>query len=247
METQEEQKENFYPHISVDCVLFSIVNECLSVLLIEQKDVSGESIGYKLPGSLIYEKESLDQAAQRVIQTTTYLKRLSIRQFRAFGSPDRTSNPEDVKWLERASFLKIGRIVTIAYLALCKPKAYATTTNYQSIHWFEVDKIPSLPFDHNEIIKEAVKDIRHWVQKEPMVLFDYLPARFTAYQLRRTYEIIYDKKLDVRNFKKKMKMFGYVRSTGEKEKNVAHRAALYYRFDKVKYNQMRSQFSRHRI
>ena len=68
--------------------------------------------------------------------------------------------------------------------------------------------------------------------------------KFTAFQLRRTYEIIYNKEMDVRNFHKKMSSLEYIVPTDEIETGVAHRAARYYRFDKVKYNKLHSKFNK---
>lgn len=234
-----------YPHVSVDCVLLGVNEEKLCVLLVERANSLGENIDYKLPGSLIYENEDLDEAANRVLQETTGAKKVRLKQFRCFGSPSRTQNKEDVLWLENASKLKIGRIVTVAYLALCKiSKKSNLSSKYKSAMWVPVNELPKLPFDHNEIIHEATKEIRLWIEVEPSIVFEYLPIKFTAFQLRRTYEIIYGKEFDIRNFHKKMAALEYVVPTDDMEEGVAHRAARYYRFDKVIYNKQRSKINK---
>ena len=113
-----------------------------------------------------------------------------------------------------------------------------------SIRWCPIDELPRLPFDHKEIIEAAIQEIRNWVEKEPAIIFDYMPMKFTAFQLRRTYEVIYNREMDVRNFHKKMNSLDYVVPTEDMQDGVAHRAARYYRFDKVKYNQQRSKFNK---
>ena len=55
----------------------------------------------KLPGSLIYDDEDLDEAAKRVLNELTGLKNVKLTQFKAYESKDRTRNPTDVLWLER--------------------------------------------------------------------------------------------------------------------------------------------------
>ena len=234
-----------YPHVSVDCVLLGVNEEKLCVLLVERANSLGENIDYKLPGSLIYENEDLDEAANRVLQEATGAKKVRLKQFRCFGSPSRTQNKEDILWLENASKLKIGRIVTVAYLALCKiSKKSNLSPKYKSAMWVPVNELPKLPFDHNEIIHEATKEIRLWIEVEPSIVFEYLPIKFTAFQLRRTYEIIYGKEFDIRNFHKKMAALEYVVPTDDMEEGVAHRAARYYRFDKVIYNKQRSKINK---
>jgi ADP-ribose pyrophosphatase len=244
METQTvKSKEILYPHVSVDCVLLSVVDDKLCVLLAELRR-DGDAKGYKLPGSLIYETEDLDQAAQRILNESTGLKRIPLKQFRSFGGPNRTKNEDDVHWLENAAKLKVGRIVTVAYLALCKVRKKANTSErYDNVQWIPVDELPRLLFDHVEIIKAAVQGIRDWVDAEPKIVFDYMPTKFTAYQLRSTYETIYNKKFDVRNFHKRMNALEYIVPTDEMQEGVPHRSARYYRFDKVKYKNMYSKLS----
>ena len=245
MDTRNENREMLSPSVSVDCVLLGINDDKLTVLLTGRRSEEGELIGYKLPGSLIYENEGLDDAAYRILNDSTGLRRVQLKQFRCFGSPSRTSNPLDVMWLEATSKVKIGRLITVAYLALCKNgKRIGLTDKSESIRWCPIDQLPRLPFDHKEIIEAAVREIRNWVEKEPAIVFDYLPVKFTAFQLRRTYEVIYNREMDVRNFHKKMNSLAYIVPTEDKQDGVAHRAARYYRFDKVKYNQQRSRFNK---
>ncbi|MDR2118531.1 MAG: NUDIX domain-containing protein [Tannerellaceae bacterium] len=243
MQTTRESKETLYPHVSVDCVLLGIHNECLCVLLTERLNAGTGNTEYKLPGSLIYETEDLDEAACRILNETTGLKRVALKQFRSFGSPQRTANREDVLWLENASKMKIGRIVTVAYLALCKVRKIKISEKYGSARWTPVASLPRLPFDHGEIIAEAVREIRIWLDREPAIVFDYLPPLFTASQLRRTYEIIYNKGIDVRNFHKKINAMEYVAPTEETEQGRPHRSARYYRFDRKEYGRIRAKLN----
>ena len=61
---------NINPYVSVDCVLLGFDGERLNVLIVRQKSQNGEvdTGSYKLPGSLIYMDEDLDDAAQRVLK-----------------------------------------------------------------------------------------------------------------------------------------------------------------------------------
>ena len=123
--TMSEINQTINLHVSVDCVLIGFDGEQFRVLLVRQVGKQSED-GYnnmKLPGSLIYDDEDLDEAAKRVLNELTGLKNVKLTQFKAYGSKDRTRNPKDVLWLERFHRLdekKIDRIVTIAYLTLVK-------------------------------------------------------------------------------------------------------------------------------
>lgn len=244
MQAADDNKEMLYPHVSVDCVLLGIDNGQLCVLLVERKNAGTGKTEYKLPGSIIYTEEDLDDAAYRILYEHTGLRRIPLKQFRSFGAPGRASRKEDSAWLERAYKMKIGRLVTVAYLALCKVRKAKPDHRYGAARWTPVKALPHLPFDHREIIEAAVKEIRIWIELEPSIVFSYLPPMFTALQLRQTYELIYDKTIDVRNFHKKMNSLDYVVQTDRMETGVAHRSARYYRFDKVKYNKLRSRLNK---
>ena len=95
-----------------------------------------------------------------------------------------------------------------------------------------------IPFDHRDIIDLALERIRSSVKKEPALIYDMLPAKFTALQLRRLNEEIHGKPMDVRNFHKKIASRPYIVPLDEKEEGVAHRAARYYRFDRKIYNRL---------
>ncbi len=229
-------------HISVDCVVIGFDGERLNVLLVRRM---GEEQGevfhdMKLPGSLIYQDEDLDEAAARVLGELTGLKNVRLVQFKAFGSKDRTKNPRDVHWLERAMQSKVERIVTIAYLSLLKIDRALNRglEDYQAC-WVPLQEVGNLAFDHNLIIREAVGYIRQYVDTHPSALFDLLPRKFTALQLRTLYGLVYGKQIDVRNFHKKIALMEYVVPLDERQQGVAHRAARFYRFDKKIYNKQR--------
>lgn len=136
--------------------------------------------------------------------------------------------------------IQVERIVTIAYLSLVKiGRALNRGLDDYQACWVAMPDIKDLAFDHNLIIKEAMLYIRQYVEVNPSSLFDLLPRKFTASQLRTLYELVYGKQFDVRNFHKKIAMMEYIVPMEEKQQGVAHRAARYYRFDKKIYNKVR--------
>lgn len=229
-------------HISVDCVVLGFDGARLRVLLVKRE---GEHQGreyndLKLPGSLIYQDEDLDEAAMRVLHELTGVKDVQLKQFKAFGSKDRTRNERDVIWLQRAQSAHVERIVTIAYLAIVKlDSAMLRVVNRENALWQPVDEVGTLAFDHNIIVKEAIKALRDEVRTNRSTVFDLLPRKFTALQLRQLTELIYGHPMDVRNFHKKITQMPYVVPLDERQQGVAHRAARYYKFDRKIYNTTR--------
>ncbi|MDE5692550.1 MAG: NUDIX domain-containing protein [Duncaniella sp.] len=229
-------------HISIDCVVLGFDGTNLRVLLVKRRgeDQAGEYNDMKLPGSLIYQDEDLDEAAMRVLHELTGVKDVPLQQFKAFGSRNRTSNLRDVVWLERAQQAHVERIVTIAYFAIVKLDGpMLKIVDRESAVWMPVGDVGTLAFDHNLIIEEALKAVRREVENNRSILFDLLPKKFTASQLRLLTEIIYGRSLDVRNFHKKISQMPYVVPLEERQKGVAHRAARYFKFDRKIYNTSR--------
>ena len=230
---------NFDPHVSVDCVILGFDGESLQVLLSRRgNEVPEEQYSnLKLPGRLLHTDEDLDEAALDIITHITGKRHPLIKQFRAYGSPSRTSNPKDVLWLENAIKQKIGRIVTISYLSLMRitsrtlHRAEADAgSNGSDKAWYPVQDLPQLAFDHNIIIQDTLQELYRMAGQQPQMLFEMMPAKFTAAQLRRLHEQVSGKKIDVRNFAKLVMNKPYIIPLNEWEQNVSHRAARFYRF-----------------
>lgn len=224
---------NFDPHVSVDCVILGFDGESLQVLLSRRgNEVPEEQYNnLKLPGRLLHTDEDLDEAALDIITSVTGKHHPLVKQFRAYGSPSRTSNPKDVLWLENAIKQKIGRIVTISYLSLMRINSRTTRRNDNDAQlWYPVQDLPLLAFDHNQIIRDTLNELYRMSSQQPQVLFEMMPAKFTAAQLRRLHEQVSGKTLDVRNFAKLVMNKPYIIPLNEWEQNVSHRAARFYRF-----------------
>ena len=229
----DQEALNFDPHVSVDCVILGFDGESLQVLLSRRgNEVPEEQYNnLKLPGRLLHTDEDLDEAALDIITSVTGKHHPLVKQFRAYGSPSRTSNPKDVLWLENAIKQKIGRIVTISYLSLMRINSRTTRRNDNDAQlWYPVQDLPLLAFDHNQIIQDTLNELYRMSSQQPQVLFEMMPAKFTAAQLRRLHEQVSGKTLDVRNFAKLVMNKPYIIPLNEWEQNVSHRAARFYRF-----------------
>jgi len=235
-------KPNFiHTYLSVDCIVFGFDDNQLNILLVKRDGGNSKSRNLKLPGSLIYDEEDVDDAAIRVLYELTGIKKMSLRQFRCFASPERASHPDDRKWLDKAYQSNINRLVTVAYLSLCKiNRKLNNVSKYKLTQWCPLNQLPQMPFDHNRIVEESLEEIRRWIEHDPAIVFELLPNKFTISQLHRLYEAIYAKKLDIRNFHKKVAAMDYLLQLNEKQEGVSHRAARYYKFDKITYNKRKT-------
>jgi 8-oxo-dGTP diphosphatase len=231
------------PHISVDCVIFGFDDLSLKVLLIDRKLSSHSALNtpssLKLPGSMVYDTEDIDSAANRVLNELTGLENIYLNQFHVFGAPDRLNNKADLEWLQAETGMNINRVVTIAYYSLIKLQNSMPCDG--KVIWCDVKNLPQLAFDHLDIIKRGLYTLQREIDHEP-IAFELLSKRFTIRQFQTLYEIILDKKLDSRNFRKAISKWGYIVAVDEKEKNVAHKPAQYFRFDKRAYAKKKKEY-----
>lgn len=216
------------PAVTVDCVVFGLdlAADDLKVLLIQRKKdpFAGR---WAFPGGFVEEHETLEQSAKRELQEETGIAKLYLEQLYTFGDPGRDPR---------------GHTVTVAYYALVKLADHAAVASddAQAVDWFPASKPPKLAFDHDKILKVAIDRLRGKVRYQP-IGFELLPQKFTLGQLQRLYEIVLERELDKRNFRKKIAAMGLLIELEETQQDVAHRAAKLYRFDKDRYKDLVKQ------
>lgn len=211
------------PALTVDVVVFALDAEDLQVMLIE-RDLQPFAGQWALPGGFVRVEETLEQAAIRELQEETGLRDIYLEQLFTFGSLAR--DPRE-------------RIVTVAYYALVNLAGHdvQASTDARNAAWFPVSDLPTLAFDHAQIVETALERLRGKVRYQP-IGFELLPERFTLRQLQHLYEIVLGRELDKRNFRKKVLSMGIIKETNEIEKDVAHRAARLFRFDEKAYERL---------
>ena len=232
--------------ISVDCVIFGFDGKALNVLLIkrQQRNEVGDKEDYKLPGSMIYENETLSQAAYRVLGQTTGLENIYLKQLHVFSDPERVRG-EDLEWLNDFYQINTSRVVTVAYYSLVKlNNRILSYTMRKKARWMDVQSIRQLGLDHKEIVMCALETLSRELMQSP-IAFELLPKKITIRQLQNLYEAVLGIEIDNRNFRKKILASGYLIATNEREQGVAHKPAQYYIFNKTKYE--REQKSKFRL
>lgn len=226
---------NLNPYISADCVIFGFDNLSLKVLLFDRSATGTNTLTnnvLKLPGNMVFNDEDVDNAAYRILKDLTGFDNIFLKQFKVFGAPNRLNNTTDLNWLQAETGLTINRVVTIAYYALIKiPENH---NNHHNIVWTNVLELPQLAFDHNDIVQQGLLTLRRELEYQP-IAYELLPKKFTIRQLQTLYEIIMGQPYDSRNFRKKIMKLDYIIPINEKESNVSHKPAQYFKFDKKKY------------
>jgi 8-oxo-dGTP diphosphatase len=214
------------PNLTVDCVVFGLDEEDLKILLI-QRNLPPFEGKWALPGGFVQMDETLVEAARRELREETGVQNLYLEQLYTFGAVDR--DPRE-------------RIVSVAYYALVNLNDHElmAATDARDAAWFSVDDLPSLAFDHIEIVNVAHKRLKGKVVYEP-IGFELLPKKFTLTQLQQMYEKILERLIDKRNFRKKVLGMALLQELDEVQVDVSHRAARLYKFDEKKYLKLRQK------
>ena len=225
-----------YPHpaLTADCVVFGYDGKELKVLLIKrgaEKEASTTAYAgeWALPGGFmdIEKDKSIAHTAARELKEETGLK-LGIRDFREVATfSDIKRDPRE-------------RVVTIAHYALVKLSDVEANTDAEKAEWFSMKDVPSLAFDHDQILRVACSRLRQDIHFEP-VGFDLMPEVFTLPQLQNLYESILEVKFDRRNFANKMKHFGMLAEVEEGTPRHGTRTPIKYRFDKDNYERLKAK------
>jgi ADP-ribose pyrophosphatase YjhB (NUDIX family) len=207
--------------LSVDCIIFGFDEGKLKILIGKRKMDPGRG-EWSLYGGFVRSDESVDDAASRTLFELTGLRNLFMRQVGAFGNVDR--DPGE-------------RVVSIAYYALINVKDYDDILRRaHGLVWMDVNEIPQLYSDHNEMVLKARKMMQQKLATEP-VGFRLLPSLFTLTQLQKLYEAVNGVELDKRNFRKHVKEMDFIEKTELIDKTSSKRGAYLYRFNKRVYNE----------
>jgi 8-oxo-dGTP diphosphatase len=236
---EEFDTESFIPQISLDCVVFGFHANHLKVLLL--KLAHGGAWG--LPGGHVLKEESLEEAAMRVLKDRTGLQGVFLKEFSSFSNPGRVSrknfpakslaesgfSEKSIEWLSR-------RFITIGFYALVDYSQVNPTPDIFSDEycWKEIDNVGKLMMDHNVILNRALETLRSQLNYQPIGM-NLLPEKFTMPEFLSLYETILAKKMDRRNFKRKIDSYNILVATGERKANCAHKAPFLYRFNVDNY------------
>ncbi|AFK02375.1 NUDIX hydrolase [Emticicia oligotrophica DSM 17448] len=228
-----ESKPRLLPSVSIDCVIFGFSNNQLKILLLKFKNTDF----YALPGGFISIEEDLSDAALRVLEERTGLRDIYLEQFYVFGSKDRRYDQTHQKIMEgngiilKPNHFLLDRFISIGYYALIDfSKANPAPDDLSdSCEWYDLDKVPSLVFDHNQILQKALETLRSDLDTK-LVGFNLLPETFTINEIQRLYETILGEKLVRSNFQRKILSLGILERIEKKMTGAANKAPYVYRF-----------------
>ncbi|HDJ33701.1 MAG TPA: NUDIX domain-containing protein [Bacteroidetes bacterium] len=213
--------------VAVDCIIFGydIRDKDLKLLLVKRNMDPGRG-EWSLPGGFVKEGEGVFEAACRVLNQLTGLQNVYMEQSFAYGDVNRDPG---------------GRVISVTYFALIKYLDIDPVKQKTSgAQWRSMKELPKLVFDHRKMVDRALRQLREKVKIKP-VGFELLPEKFTLVHLQDLYEAIYQRKVDRRNFRKKIQSMNLLEKLDEKERETSKRGAFYYRFLPANYEEFTRQ------
>jgi len=209
------------PTVAVDVAVFTVVSRALQLLLVQVQH--GAFRGqWALPGGRVGLDESLDDAARRELAAQTGVGNVYLEQLYTFGSPQR--DPQD-------------RVVSVAYVALTQrnsrlgdARAQTDAEKYAAVTWRRVSRLPPLAYDHQAVVKAALARLRAKLTYTNLA-YNLLPRAFTLGELQEMYEAILGRRLDRRNFRKKIRSLGLLRPLAQVRRG-SHRPARLHVFQR---------------
>lgn len=212
--------------LTVDTVILTVLEGKLQVVLVKRLDqpFAGQ---WALPGGFVRPEESLEDAALRELREATGVEELYLEQLYTFGEPARDTR---------------GRVVSVAYVALIAADRCPLTPHRleAEARWFSVYELPEMAFDHGEMLSVALERVRTKLEYTT-IGFQLMPRTFTLQELQSTYEIILDRALDKRNFRRRLKLLELVEAVGEKRAEGPGRPAELYRFPELDFVNLREK------
>lgn len=212
--------------LTVDAVVFGYEEGNISVLLIKRKyePFKGK---WAIPGGFVLDDESLENAVERELFEETGIKINYLEQLYTFGNPNRDPR---------------GRVVSIAYFGLVRPNAFKifASTDAEQVQWFNINELPKLSFDHEEILKTAIERLQGKITYEP-IGFELLDKKFPFSDLEKLYTTLLGRDIDRRNFRKKIVGLNVLDELQEKVSKGSGRPANLFQFNQKRYFQLKKE------
>jgi 8-oxo-dGTP diphosphatase len=213
--------------VSVDAVVFGYEHDTgISVLLITRRNEPFQKM-WALPGGLVINGESLDEAVNRELREEAGIDVNYLEQLYTFGDP--TRDPRN-------------QAISVSYFGLVRSRDYqiVAQSDAEDVAWFNIKKLPKLAFDHKKIIDTAIRRLRGKITYEP-VGFELLDREFPFSDLENLYQTLLDQQIDRRNFKKKIMALGILEELKQTIQRGAGRPARLFKFNKKKYFELKEK------
>lgn len=204
----------FNNKIEVLVNLFTFDNGEIKILLFKKQDEPFKGY-WMLPSNLMLNKETLDECADATLKEKIGITDIYKETCDVFSNVDRI--PE-------------SRIVGISVLGVMDTVKANTELNItEEYDWFNINNIPKTIYDNGIIIEKTIERLKKELLNTKLLKI-FFPSDFTLPELQKLFEQILNKKMDRRNFRKKILKLNIIEDTNEKNISMTGRPAKLYNF-----------------
>jgi 8-oxo-dGTP diphosphatase len=215
-----QPNELYFAVLAVDIVCFRIINNALCVLVGKVTSASGFDGMWGFVGGLIRPEETADESVERHLRDKSGISDIYKEQLYTFSDINRD---------------KRGRVVSVAYIALAGEDPQDVNKAKIETKWQPIESLPKLAYDHDEIFKRALHRLQAKIRYSNIAQ-NLLPEEFTFSDMQKVYEIVLGRKLDKRNFRKKILATDMIKDTKLTRKAGVMRPAVLYKFTSKKFS-----------
>ena len=201
-------------NVAVDCIVFGYENDELKLLLYPRH--LQPSLGeWSLMGGFVQQDESMEETTIRVLKQSVGLENIFMEQVHAFSKPERDPG---------------ARVICMAFYALIRLDQHdKDLVNSYGAKWFPISTLPKLIFDHDDMVKLALEKLQQTASYK-LIGKELLPDKFTLTQLHNLYNVIFQRKFDAGNFRKKIASLNVLKRLTIKDNTTSKRGSYYYTF-----------------
>ena len=203
--------------VHVIASIFTVEEGITKVLLIKRKNKPFKD-NWALVGGALYNNEELLNGMKREIKEKTGIDELELYLCNVFSKVDRSP---------------LMRMLAVSYLGVIdseKVKYLKNTLKTSDADWVPIDKVPILAYDHNEILLDALENLKKQIEKTN-ILKSLFPNEFTIPELQKVYESILNKEFDRRNFRRKLITMNLIKDTNKTKVFAGNKPAKLYKFN----------------
>ena len=210
-----------HPSVTVDMLIFTVVDGTLCLMLIERKNPPYKDC-WALPGGFVNIDESIKTAALRELKEETNVNAIGyLEQLGAYGEVGRDPRT---------------RVISIAYMALI-PSVNITREmrggdDAKVARLFNINNIfeMNLAFDHAQIIKDGIQALKDRLLYTD-IAFNLVGSEFTILDLQKVHEAILGHEIHKGNFRRSFEKnyltTGKAEETGNYSRKYQRPAKLY--------------------
>lgn len=212
--------------LTVNAAIFGIKEKNLHLLLISQNHSSFKDT-WALPGGFILAEETLQEAIIRELNTNNASKVGALQHFGYYDAPERDPR---------------GRIISVCYLGLMRKSEVETCTSSDAsmAQWFPLSCLPTLAFDHAQMVQDGLIALQKALETSPIV-FNFLDEKFSLPEIENIYQIVFQKEIDKRNFRKKLFLHNLLQEVGNAPIQGKGRPAVLYRLEQQVYESLQTK------